>query len=102
MAPQKKSLAEGMQAFKRGNAAIVKQPDQLSEKLVETPETGKYYRLSREGKKTISTKVDPAVKKQFKQLMVELETNEEALVHEALNMIFEKYGRPQIAPKRSE
>ncbi len=52
---------------------------------------------SRQGKKAIAGHFDPAVSKQLKQLALEQDTTVQALLAEALNDLFEKYGQKAIA-----
>jgi hypothetical protein len=52
---------------------------------------------SRIGKVIISAYFDPAVRQQFAILAVKQERSQAALLAEALNMVFEKYGGPPIA-----
>jgi hypothetical protein len=52
---------------------------------------------SRVGKVIISAYFDPAVRQQFAILAVKQERSQAALLAEALNMVFEKYGEPPIA-----
>jgi uroporphyrinogen-III synthase len=52
---------------------------------------------SRIGKKTVAAHFDPAVSKQLKQLGLERDTSTQALLREAINDLFAKYGKPPIA-----
>ncbi|RUS93922.1 hypothetical protein DSM106972_095210 [Dulcicalothrix desertica PCC 7102] len=52
---------------------------------------------SRRGKKAITVHFDPAACKQLKQLAMDEETSIQALMTEALNDLFEKYGKNPIA-----
>lgn len=52
---------------------------------------------SRRGKVAITHWVDPAVRKQLAQLALDHDTSQAALVAEALNLLFEKYGKSSIA-----
>jgi hypothetical protein len=52
---------------------------------------------SRVGKVIISAYFDPAVRQQFAILAVKQDRSQAALLAEALNMVFEKYGEPPIA-----
>ena len=52
---------------------------------------------SRQGKKAIAGDFDPAVSKQLKQLALEQDTTVQALLAEALNDLFDKYGKKPIA-----
>jgi len=53
---------------------------------------------ARRGKVSITQWVDPAVRKQQLQLVgLERDKDQYELVNEALNLMFEKYGKPPIA-----
>jgi hypothetical protein len=52
---------------------------------------------SRKGKVAITQWVDPAVRKQLARLALDIDSSQAALVAEALNLLFEKYGQPPIA-----
>lgn len=52
---------------------------------------------SRQGKKAITGFFDPAVSRQLKQLALEEDTTVQALLSEALNDLFSKYGQKPIA-----
>ena len=51
----------------------------------------------RSGKVNIAGYFDPAVRKQLAMLAVEQDTDQVKLMAEALNLLFEKYGRSPIA-----
>jgi hypothetical protein len=53
----------------------------------------KFYRPSREGRKLIAGHFDPKVAKQLKLLAVEGDTTVQALLEEALDLLFVKKGR---------
>ncbi len=57
---------------------------------------------SRKGKVAITHWVDPAVRKQLARLSIDHDTSQAALVAEALNLLFEKYGQPPIAAPMQE
>jgi hypothetical protein len=57
---------------------------------------------SRRGKVAITHWVDPAVRKQLARLSIDHDSSQAALVAEALNLLFEKYGQPPIAAPLSE
>ena len=52
---------------------------------------------SRQGKKAITGHFDPAVSRQLKQITVDEDTTMQALLAEALNDLFTKYGKKPIA-----
>lgn len=51
----------------------------------------------RSGKVNIAGYFDPAVRKQLAMLAIEQDTDQVKLMAEALNLLFEKYGRSPIA-----
>jgi hypothetical protein len=51
----------------------------------------------REGKVSITQWVDPVVRKQVAQIALDLDKDQYELMNEALNLLFEKYGRSPIA-----
>jgi hypothetical protein len=51
----------------------------------------------REGKVSITQWVDPVVRKQIAQISLDEDKDQYELVNEALNLLFEKYGRSPIA-----
>lgn len=57
----------------------------------------KFHRPSREGRKLIAGHFDPKVSKQLKLLAVEGDTTVQALLEEALNLLFVKKGRGPIS-----
>jgi hypothetical protein len=68
-------------------------------KLVEPdqpPKTDKFYRPSREGQRLIAGHFDPKVAKQLKLLAAEEDTTVQALLEEALNLLFVKKGQGTI------
>lgn len=97
----KKDLADGLRSLT--NRSI---PEKQSEPAVENQvkqvrkTANKHYRPSRDGTKAITAHADPAVSKQLRQLALDEDTSVQSLVHEALNLLFEKYGLVQIAPDR--
>jgi hypothetical protein len=51
----------------------------------------------REGKVSITQWVNPIVRKQIAQIALDQDKDQYELVNEALNLLFEKYGRSPIA-----
>lgn len=58
--------------------------------------SGRFHRPSREDKKLIAGHFDPKVAKQLKLLSVEDDTTVQALLEEALDLLFAKKGRARI------
>jgi hypothetical protein len=67
--------------------------------IVHSPtETGPAPRQKgREGKVSITQWVDPVVRKQLAQISLDEDKDQYQLINEALNLLFEKYGRSTIA-----
>jgi hypothetical protein len=64
-------------------------PEQAQSKVTLPP--------SRQGKKALTGYFDPGVLKQLKVMAAAEETTVQALMTEALNDLFKKYGKPHIA-----
>lgn len=76
-------------------------PDEVAERLarksgVAPPVNGRAKR-GRANLKPIMSWHDPAVRHQLKLLAVETDSTEQKLMQEALNLLFAKHDRPQIA-----
>jgi hypothetical protein len=77
-------------------------PDEVAERLAQKsgvapkPAAGRVKR-GRENLKPIMTWHDPAVRKQLKLIALEKNLTEQKLMQEALNLLFAKHGKPQIA-----
>src|SRR4051812_22867023 len=64
----------------------------------ETPASGgRSVQRSRIGKVSIGVWVDPAVRKQLAQIALDTDKDQSELMAEALNLLFERYGKPTIA-----
>lgn len=62
----------------------------------ESAERSPHYRPSRDGKSNVTGYFDPLVKRQLRILAAEQDTTIQALLGEALNDLFAKYGRPEV------
>jgi hypothetical protein len=64
------------------------------------PEEGRgpFFRPGREGKSNVTGYFPPEVKKQLRILAAERSTTIQELLAEALNDLFAKHGKPEIAP----
>jgi hypothetical protein len=80
------SLIEQLRAFS-GKAAPPSQPEELAS----------FIAPSRRNKKAVTIWVDPAVADQLKEIAFTHRKPQQALYLEALNILFAKYGRPEIA-----
>ncbi len=61
------------------------------------PTTKKFQRASRENRRFVGGHFDPAVGKQLRLIAVEDDTTVQALLEEALDLLFVKKGRQKIA-----
>ena len=59
-----------------------------------------HYRPSRDGKATVSGYYPREVRKQLRGMAAEHETTIEDLLAEALNDLFAKYKKPELAPRK--
>src|SRR6266446_4091756 len=69
--------------------------------MVEEPKTypeNPHYRPGRAQKSNVTGYFPPAVKKQLRMLAAERDTTIQALLAEAMNDLFAKYGKPEIVP----
>ncbi len=87
-------LTSALRAFDRSAeispvANTEKQPEEGSQQPTRAP--------GRRRKKMIAAYFDPAVSRQLKQLGLERDLSNQALICEALNDLFEKHGKPPIA-----
>lgn len=57
---------------------------------------GKFYRPSRDGRRLVAGHFDPKVAKQLKLLAAEEDTTVQALLEEALDLLFLKKGKGHI------
>lgn len=80
--PARTSLSKAMQPKPAPTTAAVPPPP---------PSPG------RTGKKVIAGFFDPAVSRQLKSLAIDVDSNVQQLLAEALNDLFEKHGRARIA-----
>jgi antitoxin-like ribbon-helix-helix protein len=62
-----------------------------------TTEIATAARPDREGRKSMPFWTTEAAKKQLRVLAAELDTSQQDLMTEALNMMFQKHGKPPIA-----
>ena len=76
-------------------AAAPPEPARTAEVTGE-PGQGRYYRPSREGKRLIAGHFSPKVAKQLKLLAVEEDTSVQALLEEAIDLLFVKKGKGRV------
>ena len=97
MATRRPSLAETMQKAARPESAAAPAAPLRGNQPVPEPGGRSFYAATRAGKKKLTTAVDPAAHLQFRQLALDLDKRGEALLIEAINDLFSKYGKPPIA-----
>lgn len=106
--PQRKSLADALQAesTRAPKTSVPAAPDAAAPQgemqradapPPPAPVSQSYVAPSRRGKKVVSGHFDTEVSKQLKLLCVEHDTSLQALLTEALNDLFTKYGKSPIA-----
>jgi len=88
-------LDQQARATPQPEPVVTAKPETRAEALEEKPT--KFHRPSREGRKLIAGHFDPKVAKQLKLLAVEGDTTVQALLEEALDLLFVKKGRGPIS-----
>ena len=83
------------QDSKQLDAPTIQQADVYTPQQADAPASTRAK--ARNGKKAISGFYDPAVSKQLRVLGIEEDKTVQALLGEALNLLFEKYGKDAIA-----
>lgn len=63
----------------------------------DSPASQPYERPSRQGKVAVTGFFDPSVRRQLKVMAAEGDTTVQALLTEALNDVFAKHGKPEVA-----
>ena len=61
-------------------------------------ESRRHYRPGRDGKANVTGYFPPAVKRQLRVLAAEQDTTIQALLGQALNDLFARYGKPEVVP----
>jgi len=95
--PKKPSLSQALSdANKKPSIVEATEKVEADESLAHD-KTDSKVAPSRRGKKAIVGHFDPAVCKQFKRLALDEDKSSQALLAEALNLLFESYGKQPIA-----
>jgi hypothetical protein len=112
MSGKRPSLAESMRQAAAGDVPAPlpvpsASPPPIPKRLETSPATAStaetvarpagFYAATRIGKKKVTATLDPAAHKQLKGLAVERDGTTEALLTEAINDLFAKYGKARIA-----
>lgn len=90
MAKKKSSLADSLGALAQSDVPAVAEPAQTS--------APKSVKPSRQGTVMIGAHMPKEVSKALNILAAEEERSNKQLLAEALNLLFERYGKPSIAP----
>ena len=91
-------LRQAMQS-KADPAAVLREPPAARLQPVASEDgRGPYFRPGRDGKSNVTGYFPPEVKKQLRILAAERSTTIQDLLAEALNDLFAKHGKPEIAP----
>jgi hypothetical protein len=96
MSGKRPSLAESMRqsvAVGPTPAALIPAPRASLPDPVSRP--AGFYAATRAGKKKVTAALDPAAHRQIKNLATDRDTTVEALLNEAINDLFQKYGKPR-------
>src|ERR1035438_5216751 len=86
------------QALKPRAEVPVPQPARQQDNASAPPPKNPNFRPSREGKSNVTGYFPPAVKRQLRILAADRDTTIQDLLTEALNDLFAKHGKPEIAP----
>jgi hypothetical protein len=89
------SKPNSLQAVLSREAAVEPEAAPTSIRAPE-PAPDKFYRPSRDGRRFLGGHFDPKVVRQVKMLAAEEDTTTQALLEEALDMLFVKKGRGSI------
>jgi hypothetical protein len=90
------------QALKPRNEIPAAQPAPQQDHGATATPKDPHFRPSREGKSNVTGYFHPAVKKQLRILAADRDTTIQDLLSEALNDLFAKHGKPEIAPAQAQ
>lgn len=93
-APPKKVPEKGGRAAAGAAKALPRRAEPADEVAAAVP---RFHRPSREDKRLVAGHFDPKVAKQLKLIAVEDDTTVQALLEEALDLLFAKKGRARIS-----
>ena len=92
----RKAMLSGAQPAGVPRSAVVVEP--TSELGASAESRRRHFRPGREGKSNVTGYFPPEVKKQLRLLAAEHDTTIQNLLAEALNDLFAKNGKPEVAP----
>ena len=90
----RQAMLQGSRTQAPGSSAIVTAESPLQSSIPRN----RHYRPGRESKTNVTAYFPSIVKKQLRMLAAEEETTIQNLLAEALNDLFAKRGKPEIAP----
>jgi hypothetical protein len=96
MPTPRNSLQAVLERQARSPAEVVPTTPSQAEAEARAPSSPRFHRPSREGRRLIAGHFDPKVAKQLKLLAAEEETTVQALLEEALDLLFLKKGKGAI------
>jgi len=94
---KKPSLSAALRSVETRDQPALPVPSQSTEEHSGGEVTRSALPSSRRGKKTIAGHFDPAVSRQLRALGLAHDRTVQDLLSEAINGLFEKYGKPPIA-----
>ena len=101
---QKRSLSDALQAVAGGQrgaptTAVTREASRRVERVDGTPEEPRSSTPARVGKRLVGGHFDRAVSRQLRELAAREDTTVQALLAEAMNMLFVARGLPEIAER---
>lgn len=91
-------MALDRKTIKGAMSNLIGRPESKAALRSAAAEKGGYVApASRQGRRGLLTYQDPVTIRQLRELAVEHDTSQQALMTEALNMLFTKYGKPPVA-----
>jgi hypothetical protein len=101
MPTKRKAISEAL-ARSSGSTRTTQEKQPAEQKETESQATGgkrgPHYRPGRENKRNVTGYFPPEVKHQLRLLCAEQDTTIQEMLAEALNDLFAKYGKAEIAP----
>jgi len=99
MSSKRPSLAETMRHAVAAPEPVFAPPTAAAAKPIPPEPAGReagYYAATRQGKKKVTAALEPADHKRLRQLGLERDATNEALLTEAISDLFAKYGKPAL------
>lgn len=103
MSSKRPSLAETMRHAVAAPEPVSAPPTAAATKPTSPEPAGGaagYYAATRQGKKKVTAALEPADHKRLRQLGLERDATNEALLTEAISDLFAKYGKPALVVRQ--